>query len=145
MTRFALTIEFDGGPYMGWQRQDHGPSVQGAIEDAIHGVTGERTSVQAAGRTDAGVHALAMRAHADIEKDIDAFRLMEAINAHLRPDPIAINACEIVANDWHARFSCVGRAYEYRIANRRAPLALEAGRAWRVVQPHDSDAARTRE
>ncbi len=140
MTRFALTIEFDGGPYMGWQRQDHGPSVQGAIEDAIHGVTGERTSVQAAGRTDAGVHALAMRAHADIEKDIDAFRLMEAINAHLRPDPIAINACEIVANDWHARFSCVGRAYEYRIVNRRAPLALEAGRAWRVVQPLDSDA-----
>lgn len=140
MTRFALTIEFDGGPYMGWQRQDHGPSVQGAIEDAIHGVTGERTSVQAAGRTDAGVHALAMRAHADIGKDIDAFRLMEAINAHLRPDPIAINACEIVANDWHARFSCVGRAYEYRIVNRRAPLALEAGRAWRVVQPLDSDA-----
>lgn len=140
MTRFALTIEFDGGPYMGWQRQDHGPSVQGAIEDAIHGVTGERTSVQAAGRTDAGVHALAMRAHADIEKDIDAFRLMEAINAHLRPDPIAINACEIVANDWHARFSCVGRAYEYRIVNRRAPLALEAGRAWRVIQPLDSDA-----
>lgn len=140
MTRFAFTIEFDGGPYMGWQRQDHGPSVQEAIENAIHGVTGERTAVHAAGRTDAGVHALAMRAHADIEKEIDAFRLMEAINAHLRPEPIAINACEIVSDDWHARFSCVGRAYEYRIVNRRAPLALEAGRAWRIVQPIDSKA-----
>lgn len=140
MTRFAFTIEFDGGPYMGWQRQDHGPSVQGAIEEAIYGVTGERVGVHAAGRTDAGVHALAMRAHADVEKDIDAFRLMEAINAHLREHPVAINACEVVAEDWHARFSCIGRVYEYRIVNRRAPLALEAGRAWRIVQPLDSDA-----
>ena len=140
MTRFAFTIEFDGGPYMGWQRQDHGPTVQEAIENAIHGVTGERVAVHAAGRTDAGVHGLAMRAHADIEKDIDAFRLMEAINAHLRSKPIAINACEIVADDWHARFSCIGRAYEYRIVNRRAPLALEAGRAWRIIHPLDADA-----
>lgn len=140
MTRFALTIEFDGGPYMGWQRQDHGPSVQGAIEDAIHGVTGERAAVHGAGRTDAGVHALAMRAHVDVQKDIDAFRLMEAINAHLRPEPIAINACEPVADDWHARFSCIGRAYEYRIVNRRAPLALEAGRAWRIPNDLDADA-----
>lgn len=138
MTRFALTIEFDGGPYVGWQRQDNGATVQGAIEDAIKGVTGETVSVQGAGRTDAGVHALAMRAHFDVEKSIDAFRLMEAINAHLRPEPIAVNACEQVADDWHARFSCIGRAYEYRIVNRRAPLALEAGRAWRI--PNDLDA-----
>lgn len=140
MTRFALTIEFDGSPYMGWQWQDHGPSVQGEIQRAIKGVTGEDANVQGAGRTDAGVHALAMRAHVDIERDIDPFRLMGGINAHLRPEPIAINACEIVADDWHARYACIGRAYEYRIVNRRAPLALESGRAWQVVQPLDSDA-----
>lgn len=139
MTRFAFTIEFDGGPYMGWQRQDHGPSIQGAIENAIHGITGERIAVHGAGRTDAGVHALAMRAHADVEKEIDAFRLMEAINAHLRPEPIAINACKAVPDDWHARFSCIGRVYEYRIVNRRAPLALEAGRAWRIPNRLDAD------
>lgn len=140
MTRFALTIEFDGGPYVGWQRQDNGATVQGAIEDAVHGVTGERVAVHGAGRTDAGVHALAMRAHVDVEKDIDAFRLMEAINAHLRTELIAINACEHVDDDWHARFSCIGRAYEYRIVNRRAPLALEAGRAWRIPNDLDADA-----
>lgn len=140
MTRFAVTIEFDGGPYMGWQWQDHGPSVQGAIEKAIKGVTGEDVAVHGAGRTDAGVHALAMRAHVDVERDIEAFRLMGAINAHLRPEPIAIIACEVVADDWHARFACTGRAYEYRIVNRRAPLALEKGRVWQVVQPLDVDA-----
>lgn len=116
MTRFAFTIEFDGTPYMGWQRQGHGPSVQQAIEEAIARVTGEIAVVHAAGRTDAGVHALAMRAHADIEKAIDPFRLMEALNAQLRPEPVAILGCETVADDWHARFSCVGREYLYRIA-----------------------------
>ena len=140
MTRFALTVEFDGRPFMGWQRQAHGPSVQQAIEDAAFSITGERSVVHAAGRTDAGVHGLAMRAHLDIEKPITPFRLMEGLNALLRPDPVAILACEIVQDDWHARFSCIGRSYVYRIANRRAPLTLEAGLAWRVVQPLD-DAA----
>lgn len=140
MTRFALTLEFDGGPFMGLQRQTHGPSVQQAVEDAVARTTGEAVTLHAAGRTDAGVHALAMRAHVDVAKDIAPFRLMEALNHHLRPDPIAVLACEVVPADWHARFSCVGRSYLYRIANRRAPLALEAGRAWQVPQPLDSDA-----
>jgi tRNA pseudouridine38-40 synthase len=140
MTRFALTIEYDGTSYMGWQRQGHGPSVQQAIEEAIGRITGEQAVLHAAGRTDAGVHALAMRAHVDLEKAIEPFRLMEAINAQLRPEPIALLACETVGGDWHARFSCIGREYIYRIANRRAPLALEANRAWRVPQPLDAEA-----
>lgn len=140
MTRYALTVEFDGRPFMGWQRQAHGPSVQGAIERAITEVTGESVAVHAAGRTDAGVHGVAMRAHADIEKPLAPFRMMEALNARLRPDPVAILACEAVANDWHARFSCVGRAYEYHIVNRRAPLTWETGLAWRVIQPLDAEA-----
>ncbi|HEX7876628.1 MAG TPA: tRNA pseudouridine(38-40) synthase TruA [Sphingobium sp.] len=140
MTRFALTVEFDGRPFMGWQRQAHGPSVQQAIEQAIHAVTGEHAAVHAAGRTDAGVHGLAMRAHADIAKDIAPFRLMEALNARLRPNPVAILACEIVPDDWHARFSCTARAYVYRIANRRAPLTWESGLVWRVIQPLDAPA-----
>jgi tRNA pseudouridine38-40 synthase len=140
MTRFAFTVEFDGRPFMGWQRQAHGPSVQGRLEDAILAVTGEAVAVHAAGRTDAGVHGLAMRAHADIAKDIAPFRLMEALNARLRPDPVAILACEMVPDDWHARFSCTGRAYVYRIVNRRAPLTMEAGLVWRVIQPLDADA-----
>lgn len=125
---------------MGWQRQAHGPSVQEAIERALHGVTGESAVLHTAGRTDAGVHALAMRAHADVAKDITPFRLMEAVNALLRPDPVAILACEVVPDDWHARFSCIGRSYVYRIINRRAPLALEAGRAWRIAKPLDEGA-----
>lgn len=140
MTRFALTIEFDGGPYMGWQRQDHGPTVQGAVEEAINKVTGEQVLVYSAGRTDAGVHALGMRAHVDIEKDISAFRLTGAINAHLVPHPIAIIGCEVVPDEWHARYSCTGRAYEYRIVNRRAPLTVERGRAWRIGPMLDADA-----
>jgi tRNA pseudouridine38-40 synthase len=140
LTRFALTIEFDGGPYIGWQRQTNGPSIQQSIEEAVTRVTGETPQVQGAGRTDAGVHALAMRAHVDVEKPFDPFRLGAAINALLRPAPIAITDCEIVPDDWHARFSCIGRAYEYRIANRRAPLALEQGRAWRLAHPLDAQA-----
>ncbi|WP_300399597.1 tRNA pseudouridine(38-40) synthase TruA [uncultured Sphingobium sp.] len=140
MPRFAFTVEFDGRPFMGWQRQAHGPSVQQTIEDAIAAVTGEAAVIHAAGRTDAGVHGLAMRAHADIAKDIAPFRLMEAINARMRPAPVAIRACETVADDWHARFSCTGRSYVYRIANRRAPLTFDAGLVWRVVQPLDTDA-----
>ncbi len=140
MTRFALTVEYDGRPFMGWQRQSHGPSVQGALEAAAFAVTGEAVAVHAAGRTDAGVHGLAMRAHCDIAKPFAAFRLMEALNARLRPHPVAVLACEEVADDWHARFSCVGRSYEYRIVNRRAPLTWEAGLAWQVPQPLDERA-----
>ncbi len=142
MTRFALTVEFDGRPFMGWQRQDHGPSVQQAIETAAHAITGERAVVHAAGRTDAGVHALGMRAHLDIARDITPFRLMEALNARLRPAPVAILDCVVVPDDWHARFSCLARHYEYRIVNRRAPLTHEAGLAWRVPTPLDVDAMR---
>jgi len=137
VTRFALTLEWDGRPFMGWQRQDHGPSVQQALEEAAHGVTGEAVAAHAAGRTDAGVHALAMRAHIEIERRIAPFRLMEALNAHLRPHPVAVLACEAVPDDWHARFSCIGRHYEYRIVNRRAPLTWEDGLAWRVAAPLD--------
>ncbi|WP_373473715.1 tRNA pseudouridine(38-40) synthase TruA [Sphingorhabdus lacus] len=140
MTRFALTIEFDGGPYMGWQWQDHGPSVQGAIEEAIFKTTGEKTLVYSAGRTDAGVHALGMRAHVDVQKPLPPFRLMGAINAHLCPHPIAILACEEVDPEWHARYTCIGRSYEYRILNRRAPLTLEKGRVWRIGPEMDADA-----
>ena len=140
MTRFALTLEFDGGPFMGLQRQAHGPSVQQTVEDAAFAVTGEPVIMHAAGRTDAGVHALAMRAHIDIEKPFAPFRLMEALNARMRPHPVAVLGCEVVPDDWHARFSCIGRSYRYRIANRRAPLTLEAGRAWHVHKPLDADA-----
>lgn len=140
MSRFALTVEFDGRPFMGWQRQPHGPTVQQAIEEAIFAITGERTTVHAAGRTDAGVHGLAMRAHFDIDKPFDPFRLGEALNARLRPAPVAILACVSVADDWHARFSCRKRSYEYRINNRRAPLTFEKGLVWHVKSPLDADA-----
>lgn len=140
MTRFALTLEFDGTPFFGLQRQAHGPSVQQAVEEAVHATTGETVTLHAAGRTDAGVHALAMRAHVEIDKALEPFRLMEAVNHHLRPAPIAVLACEAVPDDWHARFSCIGREYLYRIANRRAPLTLDRDRAWQVAQPLDAEA-----
>lgn len=140
MTRYALTIEFDGRAFMGWQHQDHGPSVQQALENAAFKLTGEDVLVYAAGRTDAGVHALAMRAHCDIAKPMTPFRLMEALNALVRPAPIAVLACEVVPDDWHARFSCTGRAYEYRIVTRRAPLTWEKGLAWRIANPLDAAA-----
>lgn len=140
MPRFALTLEFDGGPFVGLQRQANGASVQQAIEEAAFAVTGETVTLHAAGRTDAGVHALAMTAHIDLAKAITPFRLMEALNAHLRPAPIAVIACEARPEDWHARFSCLGRSYQYRVVNRRAPLTLDAGRAWLVNRPLDERA-----
>jgi tRNA pseudouridine38-40 synthase len=140
VTRFALTLEFDGGPFMGLQRQAHGPSVQQAVEEAVLAVTGESVTLHSAGRTDSGVHALAMVSHVDIEKVIAPFRLMEALNALLRPAPIAVTACREVPEDWHARFSCIGRRYLYRIRNRRAPLTLEKGRAWHVARSLDAEA-----
>jgi tRNA pseudouridine38-40 synthase len=135
VTRWRLTVEFDGGPFMGWQRQDHGPSVQQRLEEAIHRMTGESATVHAAGRTDAGVHALAMAAHADIAKPVTEHRLREGLNALVRPEPISVTAVEQVADDWHARFSCIGRRYLYRILNRRAPPALDRGRVWHIAVP----------
>jgi len=138
LSRFALTIEYDGRPFMGWQRQAHGPSVQESIETAIARIIHSEALVYAAGRTDAGVHALAMRAHVDIERPITPFRLMEGINALVRPAPIAVLDCQIVPDDWHARFSCTARHYEYRLINRRARLTFEHGLAWRVAVPLDA-------
>lgn len=140
MTRYALTLEFDGAPFFGLQRQDHGPSVQQSVEEAAHAITGEQVTLHSAGRTDSGVHALGMVSHIEIEKPFDPFRLMEGLNAKLRPDPVAVIACEEKPDDWHARFSCIGRAYEYRICNRRAPLTLDKGKAWQVARPLDASA-----
>jgi len=137
MTRWKLTIEYDGGPFMGWQRQEHGPSVQQALEEALHRMTGELAACTAAGRTDAGVHALAMSAHVDVTKSLTPHRLREGLNALVRPHPIAVLDVEQVADDWHARFSCIGRRYRYRILNRRAPPALDTGRAWHIAVPLD--------
>ena len=132
MTRWKLILEWDGTPFMGWQRQDHGPSVQATLERAVLAMTGEAVTAHAAGRTDAGVHALGMAAHVDIAKPLTPHRLREGLNALLRPDPVAVLVVEPVADDWHARFSCIGRRYLYRIANRRAPLTLDSHRAWRI-------------
>jgi tRNA pseudouridine38-40 synthase len=140
--RFRLTLEYDGRGFMGWQRQAHGPSVQEVVEAAIAIVTGEEVVVHAAGRTDAGVHASAMTAHVEIEKTIAPFRLMEGLNARLRLAGHAVAAVDAASApaDFHARFSCTGRAYAYRIVNRRAPLTWESGLAWRVSQQLDAAA-----
>ncbi|HVJ42707.1 MAG TPA: tRNA pseudouridine(38-40) synthase TruA [Dongiaceae bacterium] len=137
MTRFKLTIEYDGGPFVGWQRQENGPSVQQAIEEAILKTTAEAVTIHAAGRTDAGVHALGQVAHADLDYRIEADRLRDALNFYLRPTPVAIIDAEQVAEDFHARFSAKGRAYCYRIVNRRSPLTIDLGRAWHVKSPLD--------
>ncbi len=140
MTRYALTLEYDGGPFFGLQRQTKDPSIQQAVEEAAAQITGEKVIMHAAGRTDSGVHARAMRAHIDIAKPFVPFRLMEALNAVLRPQPIAVIACEVKPDDWHARFFCTGRAYEYRINNRRAPLTIERGFSWHITRPLDAGA-----
>jgi tRNA pseudouridine38-40 synthase len=142
VTRWRLTIEFDGGPFMGWQRQEHGPSVQQTLEEAIHRMTGELATVHAAGRTDAGVHALAMTAHVDIVKNLTEHRLREGLNALVRPNPVSVLAASRAPVDWHARFSCIERRYLYRILNRRAPPVLDRGRVWHVAVPLDVDAMR---
>ena len=140
MTRWRLTIEYDGGPFMGWQRQDHGPSVQQALEEALREMTGEEAVFTAAGRTDAGVHALAMSAHVDVMKSLTPHRLREGLNALVRPQPVSVLEVAEVPDDWHARFSCVGRRYRYRILSRRAPPALDAGRVWHIPVPLDVEA-----
>jgi tRNA pseudouridine38-40 synthase len=138
--RYKLKIEYDGGPFQGWQRLPGTPSVQGALEDAVEKLTGARSEVVGAGRTDSGVHALGQVAHVDIEKPFDAWKLVEALNAHLRPHPIALVAAEIADPQFHARFDAVRRSYSYLIVNRRAPLTLERGQAWRVGPELDVEA-----
>ncbi len=142
MTRFKLTIEYDGAPFVGWQRQDNGPSVQAALEDAVFAVCGERCTVHGAGRTDAGVHATGQVAHLDIERPIAAEKLPLAINYHLKPKPIAVLRADEGGADFHARFKATGRSYLYRIVNRRAHLALDRGRAWFIPQKLDHRAMR---
>ena len=137
MTRWHLTVEYDGTPFIGWQRQDHGPSVQQSLEEALAKMTGQTGAFTAAGRTDAGVHALAMPVHVDIAKDLTPHRLREGLNALVRPQPISILEAEPVAGDWHARFSCTGRRYFYRILTRKAPPALERNRIWHIAMPLD--------
>jgi tRNA pseudouridine38-40 synthase len=138
--RFKIVVEFDGRPFMGWQRQPHGPSVQAVIEDAAQTICQEQITVHAAGRTDAGVHGLGMVAHLDVIREITPFRLMEGLNACVRPNPVAILSCEPVPDGFHARFSCLARHYEYRIVNRRAPLTLDASKAWRIKTALDAEA-----
>ena len=135
MTRWRLTIEYDGEPFFGWQRQADGPTVQQVLEEALHRMTGERASFTAAGRTDTGVHALAMPTHVDVTRSLTPHRLREGLNALVRPHPVSIIDVEEVADEWHARFSCLGRRYRYRILTRRAPPALDHGRVWHIPVP----------
>ena len=139
MPRYKLTLEYDGGPFRGWQRQSDGGSVQQALEDAVRGFCGEEVQVVAAGRTDAGVHATGQVAHLDLARSVTPETLRNALNYHLRPHPVVILAAAPVADDFHARFSAKTRHYLYRIVNRRAPLALERGRAWHVPTPLDAE------
>ncbi|HSG95343.1 MAG TPA: tRNA pseudouridine(38-40) synthase TruA [Afifellaceae bacterium] len=140
MPRYKLTIEYDGTPFAGWQRQANGRAVQEAIEEAIAAFSGERVTVGGAGRTDAGVHALAQVAHFDLARDWPTNTVLNALNFHLRPEPVAVLAAESVADGFDARFSAKARHYLYRIVNRRPPLTIDAGRAWRVKAPLDAEA-----
>jgi tRNA pseudouridine38-40 synthase len=135
MPRYRLTVEYDGGPYRGFQAQANGPSIQAAIEAAVHAFSGETLRIAAAGRTDAGVHALGQVVHLDLAKTWPAATVMNAINAHLVPQPVAVVFSELAAPDFHARFSAKGRRYVYRILNRPGPAALDRGRVWHVKQP----------
>lgn len=139
-TRYKLTLEYDGGGYVGWQRQDNGPSVQQALEEAVRLFCGETVTAFAAGRTDAGVHALGQVAHIDLEKPTDADTVRDALNFHLKPNAVSVLRAEQVELDFHARFSAKARLYRYRIMNRRAPLAIDRGRAWLVAARLDAAA-----
>ena len=137
MPRYAIKVEYNGAPFAGWQRQSDQPSVQGAIETALAKLEPRAHTIAAAGRTDAGVHATGQVAHCDMAGDWSPFRLSEALNWHLKPQPVAITACSLVADDWHARFSAVERRYMFRLVSRRAPLVHDAGLAWHIR--HDLD------
>lgn len=140
MPRYALKIEYNGAPFAGWQRQKDHPSVQGAIETALARLEPGDHTIAAAGRTDAGVHAMGQVAHCDLTRDWDPFRLSEALNYHLKPAPVAIVDCAVVADDWHARFSAVERRYLFKLIARRAPLTYDAGQMWQVRHPLDAAA-----
>lgn len=140
MPRYKLTIEYDGRPFSGWQRQAHDLSVQQVIEEAIARFSGETVSIQAAGRTDAGVHALGQVVSFDLSRQWDPFKVREALNFHTKPYPVAIVASEAVGDEFEARFSATARHYEYRILNRRARAALDDGRVWHVPVTLDADA-----
>lgn len=142
MTRYRMTVEYDGGGYVGWQRQRSGPSVQAALEEAVHGFCGEAVRVFGAGRTDAGVHALGQVAHVDIARPTDAGTLLAAVNAHLGGQPVAVVDAREVGGGFDARLSATLRVYRYRILNRRAPAALERGRVWHLGAPLDDAAMR---
>jgi tRNA pseudouridine38-40 synthase len=140
MPRYRLILEYDGGPFAGWQRQENGPSVQAAIEEAIFKLSAERVTVTGAGRTDAGVHARGQVAHFDLAKEFPPETVRDALNAHLRPAPVAVIEAAIADPEFHARFSAIGRHYEYRILNRRAPPALDHGHVWHVMHALDAEA-----
>ena len=140
MPRYRLTLEYDGGPYRGFQAQAGLPTIQGSLERAVTGFCGETARVHAAGRTDTGVHATGQAAHVDLEQDWPAETVRNALNAHLRPEPIVVLAAEVAELDWHARFSATGRRYRYRILNRVSPPALDQGRVWHVKKPLDAEA-----
>jgi tRNA pseudouridine38-40 synthase len=140
MPRYRLTLEYDGGPFAGWQRQDNGPSVQAALEDAIFKLSSETVTVTGAGRTDSGVHARGQVAHFDLVKEFPGDTIRDGLNHHLRPAPVAVLDTSHAVPDFHSRFSAIGRHYLYRILCRRAPPALDAGRAWHVVRDLDAGA-----
>ncbi|WP_425106136.1 tRNA pseudouridine(38-40) synthase TruA [Ancylobacter sp.] len=140
MPRYKLTIEYDGTPFVGWQVQAAGLSVQGVLAEAVRRFSGETVAVHGAGRTDAGVHATGQVAHVELARTWRPDTVRDAMNAHLRPHPVAVLAAEEVAEDFHARFSATGRRYLYRIIARRPDLVLERDRAWRVLRPLDADA-----
>ncbi len=142
MPRYALKIEYQGAPFAGWQRQKDQPSVQGAVEAALARLEPGPHTIAAAGRTDAGVHALGQVAHCDLQKDWAPFRLSEALNYHLKPAPVAVLAVARVAEEWHARFSAIERQYLFRILERRAPATHDKGQVWRIGHPLDLDAMR---
>ncbi|HUE64809.1 MAG TPA: tRNA pseudouridine(38-40) synthase TruA [Rhizomicrobium sp.] len=138
--RYRLTLEYDGAPFVGWQRQDNGPSVQGALEAAIEKLSGELVTVTGAGRTDAGVHALGQVAHFDLVKQFEPGKVRDALNFHLKPDPVSVLDAAVADADFHARFSATARHYLLRILNRRSPPALENGRVWHVSVRLDAEA-----
>ena len=140
MPRYKIIVEYDGGPFVGWQRQDTGPSIQAALEDAVFALSGERVMVQGAGRTDAGVHALGQVAHFDLAADKRLEEVRGALTFHLKPQPIVVVSAEVAPEGFHARFSATHRRYRYRILNRRTPAALERGHVWHVPVPLDPSA-----
>ena len=139
MPRYKLTIEYDGRPFCGWQRQAHDLSVQQVLEEAIARFSGETVTTQAAGRTDAGVHALGQVVSFDLSREWDPFKIREALNYHTKPHPVAIVEAEAVPDTFEARFSATARHYEYRILNRRARAALDDGKVWHVPVVLDAE------